>query len=455
MHRAKLIEEITRHAWAITEPALDAILSVVDGEDLSDDKYALFHARAEEQRVNCDDQFGKRVPGSYYSSIDNGVGYMMIDGPIIPRATLFSDVSGMVSVSALTSEFMALQKNPSVHTIALLMDSPGGAVTGISDFASLVRASEKPTIGFTWMAASAAYWIVAATDTIVSSETGIVGSIGAVMSMVDTTEADRKKGIRTIEIVSSQSPFKRVNVDTPEGYAVKQKFVDDLAEVFVGSVAMDRGVSREKVLSDFGQGGLKVAAEAASIGMVDKVMSLGEFIAFTQDRNNQHSFAGGMVSRQASISAEAEEKTEKIEMEKTPEQIAAEEKAMNEKIAAAKLEAAEGERARIKAIESLNDGFASALPSVKEKVSAEIDRLKFEDGATPESVSMKLLPIVAIAQVGSVEDAGKGRREASAIAGKINANAPEDNAGASEVESKGRVNKLVEAHDSTFGKVGE
>jgi hypothetical protein len=65
--------------------------------------------------------------------------------------------------------------------------------------------------------ASAAYWIASAADEVVVAPTAIVGSIGAVMAISDRTKADEARGVSTIEIVSSQSPKKRLSPTSAEG----------------------------------------------------------------------------------------------------------------------------------------------------------------------------------------------------------------------------------------------
>lgn len=451
MHKIRIAEEIARHAWMITEQAFDAIRSFADGEELSEDSYAMFHARTNEMRMEQQEQFGRRVPGSYYSSIEGNVGYLMIDGPIIPRATIFSDISGMVSVQTLTSEFMAMEKNPAVKSIAMLHDSPGGVASGISDFASLVRAATKPTYSFSWMSASADYWIASAARELMLSESGMVGSIGTVISFTDYSKSEEKRGVRQIEIVSSQSPDKRPDHNTPEGMAVYQKLVNDLSDVFITAVAKQRNVSIETVLSDFGRGAMRVASEAVSLGMADSVMSLKEFQDMVTSESSDRVFystpAASTESRHSNISAEAEN-TQEEEMNKSPEQIAAEEKAMQDKIAAAKLEATESERKRVQGIEALKANFDAALPTVKAAALKAIDQMKFDADATPENVSMRLLPIVAQSQVGALNDKAEPRRASAKIAEGISlANAPEDGKGGSQAESQARVNKLLAARD--------
>ena len=62
------------------------------------------------------------------------------------------------------------------------------------------------------------------------------------------------KNEREVEFVSSQSPKKRPDVETEAGREQVQTIVDDLAAVFLATVARNRDVTVETVMEDFGQG---------------------------------------------------------------------------------------------------------------------------------------------------------------------------------------------------------
>lgn len=121
---------------------------------------------------------------------------------------------------------------------------------------------------------SAGYWIASAADRVVADPTAMLGSIGVVMGM-----RAKSGSANTVEFVSSQSPYKRVDPTTETGKAHVQATIDDLADVFVDAVACNRGVTREKVLADFGQGGSMVGAKAVAAGMADSIGSLEGVIA--------------------------------------------------------------------------------------------------------------------------------------------------------------------------------
>lgn len=267
MKHPKLISEIESVQWAITEDALAGIYKAID-QDLSADDYELFHRVSLSDKKNIVADLGTRPEGTAYSFVQGNVGILMIDGPIIPRGDSFSAMSGLVSIDTLSSEFKAFEEDEAIGRIVLLLDTPGGAISGVSNFAKLVSNSEKETTSFVMdMAASAGYWIASSADELVSSDTGIVGSIGVIMSM-------RERDSGRITFISSQSPLKQSDPKSKEGAKSMQTVVNDLGAVFVGVVAGNRSVSAETVLSDFGQGSIVVAGRALQAGMIDRIDTL-------------------------------------------------------------------------------------------------------------------------------------------------------------------------------------
>jgi ClpP class serine protease len=266
-----ILAEISRQLWAITPGAMDGILAALDGGLLPTDR-ELFHAANIEAVIShVGEQYSEQLATA---RISNGVGIITIDGPIVPRGGIEFDTSGLVSIDRLTAELKAFEADPEVKEILLLIDSPGGSVTGVDEFASLVAKSEKITSAYVYgFAASAAYWIASAADRITISETGLVGSIGTVLTV------RRKSENEPIQIVSSQSPNKRPDPETDDGKRELLRLVDGLAGVFVNAVARNRKVDTKTVLSDFGQGGLVLAADALKAGMVDAVATLDNYLA--------------------------------------------------------------------------------------------------------------------------------------------------------------------------------
>ena len=276
MKHPKIMAEIERTRWAITPEALEGLLRAVE-QGLTAEDYKIFHAFDEMKKSALVSDLGDPISdtGAAFKKGENGILFM--DGPIVPRASIFTEISGLVSIEDLTRDFQTLESDANLKRIVLLIDSPGGDITGISDFSNLVKASPKKNTAFVFgMAASAAFWIATGADEIVSTDTGLAGSIGVVI----TARRKLDSGLSR-EFISSQSPLKRADPDTQEGKESIQQLANDLGDIFVGAVAENRNVSVETVLSDFGQGGLVVARRALEAGMIDSIQTFDNLLKGT------------------------------------------------------------------------------------------------------------------------------------------------------------------------------
>jgi ClpP class serine protease len=263
----KAADWILGQPWAITEEALGVILSIAE--------------RANESPEAVEARLGRPLDNTHETTVRDGVALIPVVGPISRHADLFSRISGATAIETLARDFRTALDDRSVRAIVLNMDSPGGTVSGVSEFAGHVLAARgtKPIVAYVGsQAASAAYWIASAADRVVADSTATLGSIGVVMGI--RKPADAKAGqARTVEFVSSQSPRKRPDPDTEAGRAQVQAVADDLADVFVDAVAAHRGVARAAVLEDFGRGGVLVGSKAVDAGMADGLGSLERVVA--------------------------------------------------------------------------------------------------------------------------------------------------------------------------------
>lgn len=130
-----------------------------------------------------------------------------------------------------------------------------------------------------------------------------MGSIG-VVSMFEKDDEDK-----TIEIVSSQSPNKRPDINTDEGRAKIQARVDELAEVFIAKVARNRGITVVDVVKNFGVGDVSVGKSAVRSGLADGLASFEGIIA---DFNKEKTFMNDTIN----INAEEIRQTERERMAK-------------------------------------------------------------------------------------------------------------------------------------------
>ncbi len=276
MYHPKIAARIEATRWAILPDSLRAITrAICDG--LTADDREFFHLLTEVEVAAFVAELGDRVPETENAFVRGDTGILFVDGPIIPRASELSRASGLVSIQSLTADFLTLEKDPRVKRIVLAFDSPGGDVTGISDFAALVKASSKETVGYVYgMCASAAYWIASACDHIAAVDTAQIGGLGIVGTYRKRAEPE---GVTTWEIVSSQTPKKRLDLSDESQRAVLQRNADDLAEVFLGAVAQNLGVDLETVQAEFGEGSVMIALRALEAGMIHEIAPFAEVLA--------------------------------------------------------------------------------------------------------------------------------------------------------------------------------
>jgi ClpP class serine protease len=272
-----LLSAVCNRPWLITQDWLHTIVKIVSREHLD----PALAQQIREDRASRPSaiamQRGRRIDGSR-AVLRGNVAIIPVVGPIVRRADMFTEMSGMQSLETIVTDLRVTLETPEAEAILFAMDTPGGEVTGISELAAHIYDARKRKPIQTYvegLGASAGYWLASATERIVMADTASVGSIGVVLAVYDPD----KMSSRTIEFVSSQSPSKRPDPRTEAGKAVFQRIVDDTASVFVGAVAQYRGVSEAKVLADYGQGDVLVGARAVKAGLADEVSTFESTLA--------------------------------------------------------------------------------------------------------------------------------------------------------------------------------
>ena len=215
---------------------------------------------------------GERPPRTQFVQVRGDVAIMDIKGPIVRWETLLSWVFDWPSVEVLSLEFQKLLDNRQIETIIFNHDSPGGMVNGINEFAEQVfqARDRKKIVSYVGsLAASADYWLASAAEEIVIDPTAQLGSIGTVVGF-------RKQTDNTTQIVNTDSPNKRPDLNSEEGLAEIRKRLNAIAEVFFSRVARNRSVTVDQVKAL--RGSVVVGQESIQAGLADRQGSLEELI---------------------------------------------------------------------------------------------------------------------------------------------------------------------------------
>lgn len=274
----RAIELIANGApWCITQEMMDTIVAVAE-RTTSPEAVAA--------------ELGRPLDNTRSVTERDGVAIIPISGPIFPKANLFTEISGATSIEILALDFTRAMANPGIHSIILDIDSPGGNVVGINEFAGMVRGAQKPVTAYVGgMAASAAYWIASAADQVVIDATAQVGNIGVVTEARVGGPKDR------VELVSSRAQDKRPNMATEQGRSVVQVQLDAIEDVFLTTVAANRGRDVEEIAAHRGR--VLIGNHAVNAGFADSLGSLESVLAGLSGKTKRGTIMGTNTADQA------------------------------------------------------------------------------------------------------------------------------------------------------------
>lgn len=266
----KLLDFYASKAWAILPESLDEMFRL----------YSEAIARKEAGlQLDVDAvaaKLGRPLDNTHNVTTRDGVAILPIVGPMFRYANIFTQLSGATSIEKAALDFGRSLEDPAVRAIVIDYNTPGGEADGTSEFAQLIAEArgKKPIVSYVGnLCASAGIWLASAGSEIVVNKAASLGSIGVVCSVCVHKDKNH------IELVSSQSPNKRPNVETEGGRSQIQAWLDALADVFIASVAQNRDMSVEDVIENGGRGGLKVGQQAVDAGFADRLGTLEEVIS--------------------------------------------------------------------------------------------------------------------------------------------------------------------------------
>jgi signal peptide peptidase SppA len=225
-------------------------------------------------------------------SLDGSAAVIPIHGTIHPRASVFDEWSGGTSAEAVGRAVDKAVADTRAEHIVLDVDSPGGSIYGITTAAGKILAARKQkpvTAVVNHVAASGAYWLASQAGEVVIDPDGEVGSVGVIWPKIDETKLEEMLGIKTDLVVSTKSPFKGAmwpqTPQTAENRAEMLRQIDEHMEKFLAAVAKGRGVSAARVEKDFGQGRMRLAGEAISARMGDRIATLEQVVKKVNEKH--------------------------------------------------------------------------------------------------------------------------------------------------------------------------
>jgi signal peptide peptidase SppA len=332
------------------------------------------------------DENGKPI-GPFMMTRD-GVANIPVIGSLVNRGAWVGAYSGRTSYEGLQYQIRSAADDPRVKSILLDINSPGGEASGAFETAAVVRhaAARKPvTAVVNGMAASAAYAIASAATKIVTTPTGVSGSIGVVMLHADYSRYLDKAGITPTYIFAGAHkvdghPFAPLPDEVREDL---QREVNAYYDLFVEAVtAGRRALSPAAVRAT--EARTFIGADAVAAGLADSVGTFDEALT-------DLSRGSGRIAVSTSKGSNMEKNTGEVAATTattttTPAAIAsvaALAAAYSDLVAQVRSEAAEGERKRILGIAQAAAGIAGLGDLVAE--------MQADGTTTPEQAAMRIL----------------------------------------------------------------
>ena len=186
-------------------------------------------------------------------------------------------IGGGASSVQIIDQLDRADRDDAVKAIILELNTPGGGVVASHEVYRRVQSlrARKPVIALmTEVAASGGYYIAAAANHIVADDTTLTGSIGVIITLLNTQDLDRKLGIRTVVFKSGTfkdmgSPDRQMR---PAEAALFQQLIDEAYTRFVGAVAKGRKMN-PALIRRLADGRIYTGRQALRVRLID---SLGQ-----------------------------------------------------------------------------------------------------------------------------------------------------------------------------------
>jgi len=213
----------------------------------------------------------------------NGIAVFSINGPMTKYQTSFQSIFGGTATVPLRRALRMAANDPDVMCGILCIDSPGGTAAGMTDLAADIRAfnAAKPCYGYIQdMGCSAAYWAASQCRKVYANAGALVGCIGTMMVLRDTSKAYEQQGVQVHVITSDAADgdtMKGAGADgaplTADQLADFKRLANEQNDLFVADVAAGRKMTPDRVRA-MADGRVHVGAKAQALGLVDEISSL-------------------------------------------------------------------------------------------------------------------------------------------------------------------------------------
>ncbi len=252
---------LTQEPWAIAPEAMDGIIGLA--MDMAAGK--LFTLPQSE------------APQSIMSVAD-GVATISITGPLLPTTDEFDRVMlGATSLDEVRSTVESAAADPSVTSIVLNIDSPGGTVRGTPEAADAIYEASKvkPVRAHTsGTMASAAYWLGSQATSVSMTRSASVGSIGVMVPHIDQSKRAEMLGVK-VELFTT-GKFKAAGFPGTSLTESQRELIQERIDQVFGEFKSAVTRQGRKIPAEAMQGQTFYGPQAESLGLATVVRSASQ-----------------------------------------------------------------------------------------------------------------------------------------------------------------------------------
>jgi capsid assembly protease len=214
---------------------------------------------------------------SEYRRTDTGVAVVAIIGTLLSRSSGIDAYSGLLGYDAVKSAVKTAARDDAVTSILLDIHSPGGEAIGAFETSDVIHevAKRKPVVALVnGLCCSAAYALAAAANRIVTTPSGVSGSVGVVWLHVDQSIQLEKRGLKPTFLFagSRKTVGNQLEPLDDQDIAEIQAEIDFFYQLFIDGVAGHRPKLTKDALRAT-EARTYVGSEAVTAGLADVVGS--------------------------------------------------------------------------------------------------------------------------------------------------------------------------------------
>ena len=228
-----------------------------------------------------------------YQVVD-GLAKMTISGPMTKHPTSLTSLLGGTSTFQMREGLLKATHDPYVKGIFLEVDSGGGTTEGTAELAAAIRKADavKPVfVHAPDCMASAALWAGSQGRYVTAGETALVGSLGTMLKLEDTSDRDKAMGRKPLIITTGKHKAMLTPPYTADKVAELERFVQQTNAVFWGDVSKARPKTKthkDEILT----ARIFVGKDAMRVGLVDGICTTAEAFDYAKKVVNNDLPAG-------------------------------------------------------------------------------------------------------------------------------------------------------------------